>query len=219
VTRAAMANPLTAHDAQNARRTGLQHINNNHPNATAKDWQTPCLGTGAHGRTGVPPRRRPSRSGELAHQHGTVAAGSTQHGEVAAAVTVPRRVLGSMGRSAVRTDNPTRLHPRSRATSVPEAADKDRQSRVLTGHPPQPLTCVRAVPEHGGNNLIRMRSVVQVHLGPPRELPAQTPGRDDAALGSGNLAALASRERRRQEDLHTICTRSACPLHTRELRC
>jgi hypothetical protein len=30
-----------AHDAQDARRTGLQHIDNNHLNATAKHWQTP----------------------------------------------------------------------------------------------------------------------------------------------------------------------------------
>src|SRR5690242_6271886 len=30
------------------------------------------------------------------------------------------------------------------------------------------LSCLGATPEHGGDNLIRMRSVVQVHLGPPR---------------------------------------------------
>jgi hypothetical protein len=29
----------SAHNAQDARRTGLQHINNNHPDATAKDPQ------------------------------------------------------------------------------------------------------------------------------------------------------------------------------------
>ena len=35
----AVASPLIAHNAQDARRTGLQHINNNHPDATAKDSQ------------------------------------------------------------------------------------------------------------------------------------------------------------------------------------
>jgi len=35
----AVTSPLIAHNAQNARRTGLQHINNNHPDATAKDPQ------------------------------------------------------------------------------------------------------------------------------------------------------------------------------------
>jgi hypothetical protein len=39
---AAVPNLLIAHDAQNARRIGLQHINNNHPSATAKDSQAPC---------------------------------------------------------------------------------------------------------------------------------------------------------------------------------
>ncbi len=36
VTRAAAATLLIAHDAQDARRIRLQHINNNHSNATAK---------------------------------------------------------------------------------------------------------------------------------------------------------------------------------------
>lgn len=39
VTRAAVAYLLVAHDAQDARRIRLQHINNNHPNATAKKSQ------------------------------------------------------------------------------------------------------------------------------------------------------------------------------------
>jgi hypothetical protein len=56
VIRAAVACLLIAHDAQDARRICLQHINNNHRNATAKDSQThaPALcraGSGA-GRTG-----------------------------------------------------------------------------------------------------------------------------------------------------------------------
>ena len=36
VIRAAVASLLIAHDAQDARRIRLQHLNNNHPNATAK---------------------------------------------------------------------------------------------------------------------------------------------------------------------------------------
>jgi len=44
VIRAAVASPLIAHNAQNARRTGLQHINNNHPGATAKDPQPTIFG-------------------------------------------------------------------------------------------------------------------------------------------------------------------------------
>ena len=36
------------------------------------------------------------------------------------------------------------------------------------------LTCLCPVAERGGANLIRMRSVVQVHLGPPHKLPAQS---------------------------------------------
>jgi len=34
-----------AHDAQDARKPGLQHINNNHPDAPAKHTQTPHAGT------------------------------------------------------------------------------------------------------------------------------------------------------------------------------
>jgi hypothetical protein len=44
VIRAAAARLLIAHDAQDARRICLQHINNNHRNATAKDSQTPRPG-------------------------------------------------------------------------------------------------------------------------------------------------------------------------------
>jgi len=44
VIRAAVACLLIAHDAQDARRICLQHINNNHRNATAKDSQTPRPG-------------------------------------------------------------------------------------------------------------------------------------------------------------------------------
>jgi LuxR family maltose regulon positive regulatory protein len=51
VIRAAMATLLIAHDAQDARRISLQHLSNNHPNATAKDSQSPCPGIAAHGRT------------------------------------------------------------------------------------------------------------------------------------------------------------------------
>jgi hypothetical protein len=43
VIRAAVPSLLIAHDAQDARRTRLQHINNNHPGATAKHSQPPCL--------------------------------------------------------------------------------------------------------------------------------------------------------------------------------
>ena len=41
VTRAALANRRNVHGAQNARRIALQHLNNNHPGATAKDSQAP----------------------------------------------------------------------------------------------------------------------------------------------------------------------------------
>ncbi len=40
-----------AHEAQDARQTGLQHINKDHPNATTKDSQTHALAlprTGEH---------------------------------------------------------------------------------------------------------------------------------------------------------------------------
>jgi hypothetical protein len=43
VIRAAMPSMRIAHDAQDARRTGLQHIDNNYPGATARDWQTPKI--------------------------------------------------------------------------------------------------------------------------------------------------------------------------------
>jgi hypothetical protein len=52
---AAVTSVLIAHDAQDARRISLQHLNNNHPNATAKDSQTPCLGTGGHVATSAEP--------------------------------------------------------------------------------------------------------------------------------------------------------------------
>ena len=39
---AAVASLLIAHDAQDARRIRLQHIDNNHSTVTAKDSQTPC---------------------------------------------------------------------------------------------------------------------------------------------------------------------------------
>jgi hypothetical protein len=42
VIRPAMPSLLIAHDAQDVRRTRLQHINNNHPDATAKHSQAPC---------------------------------------------------------------------------------------------------------------------------------------------------------------------------------
>ncbi len=38
---AAVVSLLIAHDAQDAQRIRLQHINNNHSNVTAKDSQTP----------------------------------------------------------------------------------------------------------------------------------------------------------------------------------
>jgi hypothetical protein len=41
VIRAAVASLRIAHDAQDARRIRLQHIDNNHSNVTAKDSQTP----------------------------------------------------------------------------------------------------------------------------------------------------------------------------------
>ncbi len=47
VTRAGRSQLRIAHDTQDPRQTSLQHINNNHTNATAKGSQTPC------------PRRRP----------------------------------------------------------------------------------------------------------------------------------------------------------------
>lgn len=40
----AVASLLIAHNAQNGRRTGLQHINNNHPDTTAKDPQHTTFG-------------------------------------------------------------------------------------------------------------------------------------------------------------------------------
>jgi hypothetical protein len=46
-TRAAVARLLIAHDAQDARRITLQHLNNNHPNAVAKHSQTPRPGAAA----------------------------------------------------------------------------------------------------------------------------------------------------------------------------
>ena len=51
VIRAAVASLLIAHDAQDARKIRLQHINNNHPSAVAKDSQSPTLGTAAQGCT------------------------------------------------------------------------------------------------------------------------------------------------------------------------
>jgi len=41
VTRDGPARLRIPHGAQDARKTGLQHINNNHANATAKHSQTP----------------------------------------------------------------------------------------------------------------------------------------------------------------------------------
>ena len=49
VTRAAVTRLLIAHDAQDARGISLQHIDNNHPNATAKDSQSPCPGIAEYG--------------------------------------------------------------------------------------------------------------------------------------------------------------------------
>ncbi len=43
-----------AHDAQHARNTGLQHLDNNHPDATAKGSQTPYPRRAAHGEAGNP---------------------------------------------------------------------------------------------------------------------------------------------------------------------
>ena len=51
VIQAAVAGLRIAHDAQDARRIRLQHIDNNHSNVTAKDSQTPCPRIAAHGRT------------------------------------------------------------------------------------------------------------------------------------------------------------------------
>jgi len=45
-----------AHDAQDARKTGLQHVDNNHPNATAKHSQTHPLA--------LPCTRETSESGQ-----------------------------------------------------------------------------------------------------------------------------------------------------------
>jgi hypothetical protein len=50
VIRAAAASLLIGHDAQDVRRIRLQHIDNNHSNAGAKDSQTPCPGIAAHRR-------------------------------------------------------------------------------------------------------------------------------------------------------------------------
>ena len=49
VIQAAVASLLIAHNAQDARGIRLQHLNNNHPDATAKDSQPPAPGTAAHG--------------------------------------------------------------------------------------------------------------------------------------------------------------------------
>ena len=61
VIRAAAASLRIAHDAQDARRIRLQHINNNHSNAGAKDSQTPCPRalprTGEHVSTPAEPVR------------------------------------------------------------------------------------------------------------------------------------------------------------------
>jgi hypothetical protein len=43
VTRATVARLLITHDAQHARTSRLQHINNNQLSATANHSQTPCL--------------------------------------------------------------------------------------------------------------------------------------------------------------------------------
>jgi hypothetical protein len=108
VFRAAVASLLVAHDAQDARKIRLQHIDNNHPGAPAKRSQTLCLGTGAPGRTGVPPRRRPSRSGELRTSTAGWPPEAPSTVKQLRPLAVPRQVLASMGRSAVRADNPTR---------------------------------------------------------------------------------------------------------------
>ena len=42
VVRAAVARLPIAHDAKHARITSLQHLNKNHPHATAKHSQAPC---------------------------------------------------------------------------------------------------------------------------------------------------------------------------------
>ena len=47
VIQAAVTSLRIAHDAQDARRIRLQHIDNNHSNVTAKDPQTPCPGVAA----------------------------------------------------------------------------------------------------------------------------------------------------------------------------
>jgi hypothetical protein len=82
VIQAAAASLRIVHDAQDARRIRLQHINNNHSNVTAKHSQTPCP---ALPRASEHVSTPAERSGELAHQHGRVATGSAKHREVAAA--------------------------------------------------------------------------------------------------------------------------------------
>jgi hypothetical protein len=63
VTRVATASPLIAHDAQDARKIRLQHINNNNPGATAKHSQTPCPGSQAP--------QRPAATRRLSNALGT----------------------------------------------------------------------------------------------------------------------------------------------------
>jgi len=56
----AVASLLIGHDAQDARRIRLQHIDNNHSNVTAKESQTPCprrCRTGGHGPASAGPVR------------------------------------------------------------------------------------------------------------------------------------------------------------------
>ena len=82
VIRGAVPSLLITHHAQDARKIRLQHIDNNHPDATAKHTQTPdpALTRGERIRSNRFLRTF-QRSVDRAHQHGRVAAGVAEHGE------------------------------------------------------------------------------------------------------------------------------------------
>jgi len=59
---------LTAHDAQNARRTRLQHINNSHTGAAATHSQTPCPALPASRCRSMSPSSHGWAGGEFAQE-------------------------------------------------------------------------------------------------------------------------------------------------------
>ena len=78
-----------------------------------------------------------------------------------------------------------------RARHVPDQVVGQGSSRSLADRPASPPTWIAAHSGHGRASLIRMRSVVQVHLGPPPGHPGQPPDRQALSTPSRGTLALS----------------------------